>query len=86
MSALTFELVRAGAAMFYSGIFWMMVWFIIENRRADPAQRRPLVPLALVLMIGSVYLIGGVMARPEERISSERARSQDQVSAIRPSH
>lgn len=53
--------IRACIALFYSGIFWMMVMFVIENRRAQPRQRKLLVPLAVVLMIGSVYLMLGMM-------------------------
>ena len=50
-------------AFFYSGIFWMMVWFVVENRRAPRDQQKPLVPLALVLMVLSIYLMHGVVSR-----------------------
>lgn len=60
-----YELVRAGLALFYTGIFWMMVWFVIENRRTAPSERKPLLPLAVVLMIGSIYLILGVVAHQD---------------------
>lgn len=53
---------QSAAAFFYSGIFWMMVLFLIENRRVPPSERKPLVPLALVIMIGSAYLMLGVVA------------------------
>ncbi len=53
---------QAAEALFYSGIFWMMVLFIVENRRAPAAERKPLLPLALVLMVASAYLMFGVVA------------------------
>ena len=52
----------AAIAFFYSGIFWMMVWFVIENRRTPRAERKRLEPFALLLMVCSAYLILGIVA------------------------
>ena len=55
---------QSAFALFYSGIFWMMVWFLIENRRQPPAERRPLAPLALALMLLSAYQMLDIVAHP----------------------
>jgi hypothetical protein len=48
-------------AFFYSGIFWMMVWFVIENRRTPRDRRKPLEAVAVALMVVSAYLMLGVV-------------------------
>ena len=72
MGPVMYELVRSGLALFYTGIFWMMVWFVVEDRRAAPADRKPLLPLAIVLMAGSIYLIRGVVAPHGHDTSTRR--------------
>jgi hypothetical protein len=57
--------VRFAVALFYSGIFWMMAWFVLENGGVRRPQRPGMLPLALVLMIGSAYLILGVVAHQQ---------------------
>ncbi len=61
----SFATIRACVALFYSGIFWMMVLFVIENRRVESSERRPLLPVAVLLMVGSVYLMLGIVAHQD---------------------
>jgi len=56
------SVLNAIVAFFYSGIFWMMVWFVIENRRAPRGRQKPLEPLAVALMVLSAYLMLEVVA------------------------
>jgi len=56
------SLLDAAIAFFYSGIFWMMVWFVIENWRTPRAERKRLMPFALLLMVCAAYLMLGVVA------------------------
>lgn len=66
-------------ALFYSGIFWMMVFFVIENRRKSERERKPLEPLAVVLMLGAVYLMLGVVTHPD--LSTTFLRPPDATTA-----
>lgn len=74
---LSLGFMQSATALFYSGIFWMMVLFIVENRRVPPSERKPLVPLALLLMVASAYLILGVVARQPAFVSSPFAAAVD---------
>lgn len=56
------SVLNAIVAFFYSGIFWMMVWFVIENRLAPRGRRKPLEPFAVALMVVSAYLMLEVVA------------------------
>lgn len=60
--AVSSSVLNAIVAFFYSGIFWMMIWFVIENRHAPHGQRKPLEPLAVALMVLSAYLMLEVVA------------------------
>jgi hypothetical protein len=61
----SWEFARFAVALFYSGIFWMMSWFVLENGGIRRSQRPGMLPLALVLMVGSAYLILGVVAHQQ---------------------
>lgn len=67
MAATGPELARFVAALFYSGIFWMMVLFLVVDRHAldRTSARSELVPLAIVVLIASAYLFLGVVAHQE---------------------
>jgi glucan phosphoethanolaminetransferase (alkaline phosphatase superfamily) len=56
------ELARFAAALFFSGIFWMMILFLIEVRALKRRVRPGLVALAVILLIASAYLMLGVVA------------------------
>jgi hypothetical protein len=56
------EWVQFAVALFYSGIFWMMVWFVVENGGLRRSARPGMLPLAMVLMVFAAYLILGVVA------------------------
>jgi hypothetical protein len=55
------ELARLAATLFYSGVFWMMVMFLVENGTGRTSKRAELVPWAFLLMVFSAYLTLGVV-------------------------
>jgi hypothetical protein len=57
-------LFNTAIALFISGIFWMMVWFVIENRRALRPRRKRCELFAVALMIVSAYLMLDIVAHP----------------------
>lgn len=58
-------LVRFAAALFYSGIFWMTVLFLIETRALERRYSPERVGLALVVLIVSAYLMLGVIVHQQ---------------------
>jgi hypothetical protein len=59
------EAARFAVGLFYSGIFWMMVLFLVEVRTMHRRVGSFLVVLAVALMIVSAYLMLGVVAHQE---------------------
>jgi hypothetical protein len=57
-------LFNTAIALFISGIFWMMVWFVIENRRAVRPRRGRFELFAVALMIVSAYLMLDIVVHP----------------------
>jgi hypothetical protein len=70
-------------AFFYSGIFWMMVWFVIENRHAPRDCRKRLEPVALALMVMSAYLMLGVVTSQSPFAPPSDTRTETALAAAK---